>query len=51
MGHIESNTDYVQLALYIRCRFDSEDEIDQINILSNYKRLDSSPNYFRSDLN
>ena len=25
--------------------------IDQINISSNYERLNSSPNYFRSDLN
>ena len=51
MDHMELNIDYVQLALHMRRKFNFEDEIDQINIPSNYERLDSSPNYFRSDLN
>ena len=50
MGHMELNTDYVQLALHMRCRFDSRDEFDQINGSKNYERLDSSPNHFRSDI-
>ena len=44
------NTDYIQLALHMRCRFDSGDEFDQIYYSRNYKRLNSSPNYFRLDL-
>ena len=39
MGHIELNTDYVQLALHMSCGVDSGDEIDRINISSNYERL------------
>ena len=45
------NIDYVQLALHMRHRFDFRDKIDQINIPSNYKRLDLSHNYFILDLN
>ena len=44
------NTNYVQLALHMRHRFDSGDEFDQIYNSKNYERLDSSHNYFRSDL-
>ena len=51
MSYIELNTDNVQVALYMRCRFDFEDEFNQIYDLKNYKRLDLSPYYFRSDLN
>ena len=51
MGHTELNIDYVQLALHMRCRFDFKDEFDQIYDSKNYDKLDSSPNYFRSNLN
>ena len=44
------NTDYFQLALRMRYGFDSEDELNQINDPSNYKRFDLNLNYFRSDL-
>ena len=44
------NTDYIKLALCMRCWFDSGDKLNQINDPSNYERFDMSPNYFRSDL-
>ena len=50
MGNMKLHTDYVQLALYMRHRFDSRDEFDQINNSKNYERLDSSPNHFKSNL-
>ena len=50
MGHTELNIDYMQLALHMRCRFDFGDKFDQIYDPTNYERLNSSPNYFRSNL-
>ena len=47
---MELNTDYIQLALCIKYGFDFGDELNQINDLSNYKRFDLNPNYFRLDL-
>ena len=45
MNHIELNTDYMQLALHMRCRFDFRDKFDQIYDSKNYERIDSSPNF------
>ena len=47
MGHMELNINYVQQALHMRCRFDSENEFDQIYNPKNYERLDMSLKYFR----
>ena len=44
------NTDYVQLALCMRCGFDFEDELNQINDPINYQRFNLNPNYFKPDL-
>ena len=44
------NTDYVQLALYMRCEFNFGDELNKINDPNNYERFNLSPNHFRLDL-
>ena len=40
MNHTKLNTDYVQLALHMRCGFDFRDELNQINDPSDYERID-----------
>ena len=50
MDHMKLNIKYMQLALHMRHGFDSEDEFDQIYGPKNYERLNSSSNYFRSNL-